>query len=220
MLERRTLFLRHYGGPALFGWVCYSITSRVPICSCVRTADASCLRSAAFTVRQSTLVLTGGRDSAALSPAGCGAGIPRMRRAHGHGSASRGLLLFGWSASLIGDPGSRVFVVCVGNFFMAFTSGTRSRRSARSRPASCCAVASPRSTTRRRRWSDGRRVRLSALCTDYLFRDPARVGDSIALVCAVVGPVLGLITWRALPSSAGWRCRPALDRGFCRRRIL
>jgi MFS family permease len=43
-----------------------------------------------------------------------------------------------------------------------------------------------------------------ALCTDYLFRDPVRVGDSIALVAAVVGPAAALLIWSALPAFRRW----------------
>ena len=43
-----------------------------------------------------------------------------------------------------------------------------------------------------------------ALCTDYLFRDPARVGDSISVVSAVIGPLAACLIWRALPEFRRW----------------
>ena len=43
-----------------------------------------------------------------------------------------------------------------------------------------------------------------ALCTDHLFHDAARVGDSIALVAVVIGPLGALLIWRALPAFRQW----------------
>ena len=43
-----------------------------------------------------------------------------------------------------------------------------------------------------------------ALCTDHLFHDPARVGDSVALVAGVIGPLAAWLIWRALPAFRTW----------------
>ena len=203
MLERRTLFLRHYGGLALFGWVCYSITSWVP--TWFVRAHGWTLPEVGWRYGAVYLVLGSAGAICGVLVAG------RLRRRHPQDAALRtaaigitGLLPFAVVGTLIGDPWVAVFVVCVGNFFMAFTSGTSVAAISEVTPAAL------RGRVAAVYYLTMTLVGLTAgplsvaLCTDYLFRDPARVGDSIALVCAVVGPFSVWITWRALPEFRRW----------------
>ena len=43
-----------------------------------------------------------------------------------------------------------------------------------------------------------------ALLTDYVFEDPTRVGDSLAIVCAVVSPRSAVLMWSALRPFRKW----------------
>jgi MFS family permease len=101
-----------------------------------------------------------------------------------------------------------VLAVGCGNFFMALPSG-----------ASVAAISEITPAALRGRVSAIYYLSISlvgiaagplsvALCTDYLFQDPRRVGDSLSLVSVVIGPLAAWAVWSALPEFRRWTLQP------------
>lgn len=202
MRERRDLFLRHYGGFVLFAWLAYAILSWAP----------------AFFVRVHgwTLPETGLRFGLAYLVAGTvgavlgGAFATRLRRTHVDGNlrlAAMGLtaiILPAVAAPLVANPWGSLALFAAAVFCTALPSG-----------ASAAAITEVTPSNLRGRVSAVYYLVMSivgltlgplsvALLTDYVFKDPVRVGDSLAIVCAVVSPLSAVLMWSALRPFRKW----------------
>ena len=203
LAERRVLFLRHFGALALFGWLCYAMLAWFP---------AYFVRVHGWTLpevgwRYGLVYLVLGGAGAACG--GAFATVLRRRfpadgtlRAVAWGMTA--ILPPGIAATLVPDPGLSLALVGLTVFFMSFPSG-----------ASVAAISEVTPGALRGRISAVYYLVMSfvglvfgplsvALCTDHLFHDAARVGDSIALVAVVIGPLGALLIWRALPAFRQW----------------
>jgi MFS family permease len=203
MGERRGLFLRHYGAFALFSWLAYAILSWAP--------------SYFIRVHGWTLPEAGWRFGIVYLVAGFGGAISggvfaawlRRRKAIDANlrSAAWGataIIPFAIAGPLMADPWLALALIGVAIFFTSFPSG-----------ASVTAISEVTPGALRGQVSAVYYLVMSfvglaagplsvALCTDYLFHDPKRVGDSMALVSAIVAPAAALVLWPALPHFGRW----------------
>ncbi len=203
MVERRALFLRHYGAFALFAWLAYAILSWAP--TYFIRVHGWTLPEAGW--RFGLVYLGAGFSGAVLG--GVFAAQLRRRKAIDANlrSAAWGLTAIipaAIAAPLMSDPWLALALLGVAIFFTAFPSG-----------ASVTAISEVTPSALRGQVSAVYYLVMSfvgltagplsvALCTDYLFKDPTRVGDSIALVSAVIAPAAALILWPALPHFRRW----------------
>ena len=207
IVARRALFLRYFGGFALFSCLCYALISWVPTYF-IRVhgwtaAEVGWRYGLVYLVLGSAGAISGGLIAAAV-------------RRRNPGDATMRTVALGLTAILpfaifgtqIGNPWLAVLAVGCGNFFMALPSG-----------ASVAAISEVAPAALRGRVSALYYLSISlvgiaagplsvALCTDYLFRDPRRVGDSLSLVAVVIGPLAALAVWSALPEFRRWTLQP------------
>ncbi len=203
MAERRGLFLRHYGAFALFAWLAYAILSWAP---------TYFIRVHGWTVPETGwrfgLVFLGAGFSGAVFG---GVFASRLRRRQALDAnlraAAWGVTLIipaAIAAPLMPDPWLALALFGIAVFFTASPSG-----------ASVTAISEVTPSALRGQVSAVYYLVMGlvgltagplsvALCTDYLFHDPRRVGDSIALVSAIIAPAAALILWPALPHFRRW----------------
>jgi len=203
MAERRGLFLRHYGAFALFSWLAYAMLSWAPTYF-IRVHGWS-LPEAGW--RFGLVYLGAGFSGAVVG--GVFAAYLRRRKA-----IDANLRAAAWgvtaiipaviAAPLMSNPWLALVLLGVAIFFTAFPSG-----------ASVTAISEVTPSALRGQVGAMYYLVMSlvgltagplsvALCTDYLFHDPQRVGDSMALVSAVIAPAAALILWPALPHFRRW----------------
>ncbi len=204
MVERRDLFLRHYGGLALYALLAYAILAWGP---------AYFMRVHGWTLPQ-----TGLRFGATYLVAGTlgavagGMFAARLRRLHVDGnlrSASIAITAFvlpAIAAPLMSDPWVSLGLYGVAIFFTSFPGGS-----------SVTAITEVTPGRLRGQVSAYYYLAMAvvgftlgplsvALLNDYAFEDPRRVGDSLAVVAALVGVARGLADGRtAYRSGAGRR---------------
>ena len=210
MAERRGLFLRHYGAFALFAWLAYALLSWAP--TYFIRVHGWTLPEAGW--RFGLVYLAAGFGGAILG--GVFAAALRRRKAIDANlrTAAWGCTLivpFSIAAPLMSDPWVALALLGVAIFFTAFPSG-----------ASVTAISEVTPSALRGQVSAVYYLVMSivglaagplsvALCTDYLFEDPKRVGDSMALVSAIVAPAASLVLWPALPHFRHWAAVGAND---------
>jgi len=203
MSERRSLFLRHYGAFALFAWLAYAMLSWAP--TYFIRVHGWTLPEAGW--RFGLVYLAGGFSGAILG--GMFAAALRRRKAVDANlrAAAWGCTLivpFVIAAPLMTDPWLALALIGVAIFFTAFPSG-----------ASVTAISEVTPSVLRGQVGAVYYLVMGlvglaagplsvALCTDYLFQDPKRVGDSMALVSAIVAPAAALVLWPALPHFRHW----------------
>lgn len=203
LAERRALFLRHFGALSLFGWLSYALLAWYP---------AYFARAHGWTLpeigwRYGLVYLVFGGAGAA-----CGGAFATWLRARYPADGTLRavacgmtlILLPAIAATLVPNPWVSLLLIGLVVFFMSFPSG-----------ASVAAISEVTPGALRGRISAVYYLVMSfvglvfgplsvALCTDHLFHDPARVGDSMALVAVIIGPLAALLIWRALPSFRTW----------------
>ncbi len=198
MRARRGFFLRHFGGFVLFSWLAYSILSWAP----------------AFFIRVHgwTLAETGLRVGLAfliLGPLGAVSGgvfATRVRKSRTDGnlwSAAVGvaaIVVPSVAAPLAGNPYLSLALFGLALFFSAFPSGASATAISELTPGHL------RGTVAAVYYLLMTVVGLTlgplsvAALTDYFFVDPKRVGDSMALVAAVISPLAALLVASGLPA--------------------
>ena len=210
MAERRGLFLRHYGAFALFAWLSYAMLSWAP--------------TYFIRVHGWTLPEAGWRFGIVYLVAGSGGAVcggvfsAWLRRRE---AVDANLRSAAWgvtaivpavvAAPLMSNPWLALALLGVAIFFTSFPSG-----------ASLTAISEVTPGALRGQVSAVYYLVMSfvglaagplsvALCTDYLFQDPKRVGDSMALVSALIGPAAALLLWPALPHFRRWAAVGAND---------
>jgi MFS family permease len=210
MVERRALFLRHYGAFALFAWLAYAMLSWAPTYF-IRVhgwtlPEAGWRFGLVYLVGGFSGAIFGGLFAAALRRRGV---VDANLRAAGWGCTL--IVPFVIAAPLMANPWLALALLGVAIFFTSFPSG-----------ASVTAISEVTPSALRGQVSAMYYLVMSfvglaagplsvALCTDYLFHDPKRVGDSMALVSAVIGPLAALLLWPALPHFRRWASTGAND---------
>lgn len=203
MAERRELFLRHFGALALFGWTSYAMLAWFP---------AFFVRVHGWTLpevgwRYGLVYLVCGGAGAA-----CGGAFATWLRRRRPADGTLRTVALGMTlilppsilATLVPSPWLSLVMIGFTVFLMSFPSG-----------ASVAAISEVTPGALRGRVSAVYYLVMSfvglvfgplsvALCTDHLFHDPARVGDSVALVAGVIGPLAAWLIWRALPAFRTW----------------
>ena len=210
MADRRGLFLRHYGAFALFAWLAYAILSWAP--SYFIRVHGWTLPEAGW--RFGIVYLVAG-FAGAISGGVFAAWLRRRKsidanlRAAAWGATA--IVPFAIAGPLMADPWLALALIGVAIFFTSFPSG-----------ASVTAISEVTPSALRGQVSAVYYLVMSfvglaagplsvALCTDYLFQDPKRVGDSMALVSAIVAPAAALLLWPALPHFRRWASVGAND---------
>ncbi len=201
--ERRSLFLRHFGAFALFAWLAYAMLSWAP---------TYFIRVHGWTLPEAGwrfgLVYLGGGFSGAILGGVFAAWLRRRGQVDSNlRSAAWGLTLIvplAIAAPLMADPWLALALFGVAIFFTAFPSG-----------ASVTAISEVTPSALRGQVSAVYYFVMGfvgltagplsvALSTDYLFQDPKRIGDSMALVGAIIAPLATLLIWPALPQFRRW----------------
>jgi MFS family permease len=210
MLQRKGLFLRHYGAFALFSWLAYAMLSWAP--TYFIRVHGWTLPEAGW--RFGLMYLIAGFSGAIVG--GVFAAALRRRK-----SVDANLRAAAWGCTLIvpfvvvaplmSNPWAALALLGIAIFFTSFPSG-----------ASVTAISEVTPGALRGQVSAMYYLVMSfvglaagplsvALCTDYLFQDPKRVGDSMALVSAIIAPAAALLLWPALPHFRHWASVGAND---------
>ena len=203
MAERRGLFLRHYGAFALFAWQAYAMLSWAPTYF-IRVhgwtlPEAGWRFGLVYLCAGFSGAVCGGVFAAYLRR---GAAIDANLRSAAWGVTA--IIPAAITATLMSNPWLALALLGVAIFCTSFPSG-----------ASVTAISEVTPGALRGQVSAVYYLVMSfvgltagplsvALCTDYLFQDPQRIGDSIALVSAVVAPAAALLLWPALPQFRRW----------------
>jgi MFS family permease len=206
MVERRDLFLRHYGGLSLYSWLAYSILSWAP---------ANFMRVHGWTLPQTGLrfgltYLVAGTLGAVAG----GAVATQLRRRHVDGNlrtaalALTAIVVPAIAAPLVGNAYLSLALYGAAIFCTSFPSG-----------ASATAITEVTPDHLRGQVSAYYYLAMTvvgltfgplsvALLTDYVFHDPKRVGASLAIVAALVAPPAAWLAWSALRPFRQWSAPP------------